>query len=402
MPINIDRVTKLTEELSQNTQLLAEGNEKSRLKLLLISYKLTQALENPQETFWKLWMLDSITRIVVQVASDLKLPEYLPDEPDKAVGSAELAEKTGAEQALLTRLLNHLAASGFVEEAGPDLFYANILMRHLSTKAIQDGSEFYPRTMGKAVSVLPQYLAEHGYRDPTDELDCPWQKAFDTKLHSFEYIQKDPDLARLFKHAVLSQNQVRRTHWEDHDFYPVQERLLSGLKPNSVLMVDVGGGIGLDLTIFHDSHPLPVGARLILQDVDSVLKTTGDLTPSIEKIPHDFFQEQPPSSKGARAYFFHRVFHDWSDDKCREILLALKPAMVPVYSKVLLLETVVPSQGATWLNTAADLVMMCGLAGRERTETGFKDLLESVGMEITGIYTRSPGEESIIEAIVPE
>ncbi|KAJ4412122.1 hypothetical protein N0V82_008833 [Gnomoniopsis sp. IMI 355080] len=257
--------------------------------------------------------------------------------------------------------------------------------------------------MGKATDLLPQYLAEHGYRDPIDGLDCPWQMAFNTKLHSFEYIQKDPELAKLFKGAVLSLKHTRRAHWEDQDFYPVQERLVAGLKPgDSVLMVDVGGGMGLDLTNFHDSHPPPAGARLILQDVDSVINTTGPLPPSIEKVAHDFFQEQPPTSKGARAYYFHRVFHDWSDEKCREILLALKPAMIPGYSKLLLQETVVPSQGATWLNTAADIVMMCGLAGRERTEKGFKDLAESVGMEVTGIYTRAPGEESVIEIVIPE
>lgn len=94
--------------------------------------------------------------------------------------------------------------------------------------------------------------------------------------------------------------------------------------------------------------------------------------------------------------------HDWSDDKCREILLALRPAMVPGYSKVLIQETVIASQGATWLSTAADLVMMCGMAGRERTEKAFRDLVESAGMKVTDIYTRAPGEESIIEAIIPE
>lgn len=100
--------------------------------------------------------------------------------------------------------------------------------------------------MGKATAYLPQYLAEHGYREPTDGHDCPWQMAFDTKLHSFEYIQQDPKFAKLFKNAVLSQPQGRRAQWEDPEFYPVQERLLTGFEPNTVLLVDVGGGVGLD------------------------------------------------------------------------------------------------------------------------------------------------------------
>lgn len=72
--------------------------------------------------------------------------------------------------------------------------------------------------------------------------------AFDTKLHSFEYIQQDPELAKLFKNAVLSQPQGRRAQWQDPAFYPVKERLLSGFDPANadVLMVDVGGGVGLD------------------------------------------------------------------------------------------------------------------------------------------------------------
>lgn len=72
------------------------------------------------------------------------------------------------------------------------------------------------------------------------------QLALNTKLHAFEYIKRDPELARLFKSAVLSQEHVRRAHWEDPDFYPVQDRLLSGLRDDGVVMVDVGGGIGLD------------------------------------------------------------------------------------------------------------------------------------------------------------
>lgn len=100
--------------------------------------------------------------------------------------------------------------------------------------------------MVKSVDVLPKFLAGNGYKDPKDGLDCAWQVAFDTKLHSFEYIQRDPEFARLFKSAVLSRTDLRRARWGDEEFYPVQDRLLSGLKPDSVVLVDVGGGMGLD------------------------------------------------------------------------------------------------------------------------------------------------------------
>lgn len=97
------------------------------------------------------------------------------------------------------------------------------------------------------LAVLPKYLAERGYRDPKDGLDSPLQAAFNTKLHSFEYMKSDPELARLFRSVVLSQQDyARRARWGEPDFYPVKDRLLSGLKDDSVAMVDIGGGIGLD------------------------------------------------------------------------------------------------------------------------------------------------------------
>lgn len=55
---------------------------------------------------------------------------------------------------------------------------------------------------------------------------------------------------------------------------------------------------------FHNAHPERAGARLILQDTEQVL-SSASVPSSIEKMPHDFFQEQPV--KGARAYYFHRV-----------------------------------------------------------------------------------------------
>lgn len=55
---------------------------------------------------------------------------------------------------------------------------------------------------------------------------------------------------------------------------------------------------------FHEAHPERAGARIILQDTEQVLGSAS-VPSSIEKMPHDFFREQPV--KGARAYYFHRV-----------------------------------------------------------------------------------------------
>lgn len=74
--------------------------------------------------------------------------------------------------------------------------------------------------------------------------------------------------------------------------------------------------------------------------------------------------------------------------------------MAPGYSRVLIQDNVVPARGASPVQTASDLIMMCGFCGRERFEADFRALFASVGMEVTGIWTRSPGEESVVEAMV--
>lgn len=44
--------------------------------------------------------------------------------------------------------------------------------------------------------------------------------------------------------------------------------------------------------------------------------------------------------------------------------------------------------------------MMVGFAGKERTRPEFEALFESVGMKVTGVWTRAPNDESVVEAVL--
>ena len=101
---------------------------------------------------------------------------------------------------------------------------------------------------------------------------------------------------------------------------------------------------------------------------------------------------------GARAYHIHSCLHNWSDAKAHEILTSLKPALTKGYSKLLINEYVIPDQGAHWLSTALDIIMMSSLCASERTEQGWRALLQSAGFKIVKIWTYEPGGESLIEA----
>ena len=72
--------------------------------------------------------------------------------------------------------------------------------------------------------------------------------------------------------------------------------------------------------------------------------------------------------------------------------------MTPGYCKLLLYDIVIPDCGAHSNNTGLDLIMMSLFAASERTQKGWKKLLEGAGFRILKIWPVDPARESLIEA----
>jgi len=124
----------------------------------------------------------------------------------------------------------------------------------------------------------------------------------------------------------------------------------------NVLLVDVGGGIGRDISEFKSKFP-DVKGRLILQEKHGLIKTIRGKLAGIE-----------PMGRG--------------------------------YSKILINENVIPDFGASWKATSLDMYMMSLAASAERTEKQWRELLASVGLRVAGIWNDDPGTESLIEAVL--
>ena len=108
-------------------------------------------------------------------------------------------------------------------------------------------------------------------------------------------------------------------------------------------------------------------------------------------------------NKGAHIYFFRHIFHDWPDSSCLAILKNTVSAMSPT-SRIVIADIVLPNVGASVLGALLDVGMMT-LAGMERTERNWRELLESVGLRVINIRnpTREENESaSIIEATLVE
>jgi hypothetical protein len=147
----------------------------------------------------------------------------------------------------------------------------------------------------------PKYLRESKYKAPSEPTDGFVQYANQTKHNIFEYLQSIPSLFRDFN-LFMGNTMGTREYW--HDWYDVQGRLLSGFESfaDSTLLVDIGGGKGHDLVAFDATFgkgDKSYDGQLILQDLPQVLDDVSEdqLSSKIQKISHDFFEDQPVKGK---------------------------------------------------------------------------------------------------------
>ena len=140
--------------------------------------------------------------------------------------------------------------------------------------------------MEYAWHVLPSYLAETKYQNPTNGLKTALQKGLRTDDAVFDWIYKRPDYLATFNVFMRTQREAR-ANWLD--YYPLDEdfKQLSKDK-DAVAFVDIGGALGHEIEEVKRKHPNAPG-RLILEDVPH---NTDNVT-SMEAVGHDFFTPQP-------------------------------------------------------------------------------------------------------------
>lgn len=380
---------------SHGETFTSQKSEDVRAELLDTARSLVYALETPREAMIRFCWSQSTIYAALETCVELGVFTVLSKD-DRPKSSDELAEATGADPVMLARLLKHLCAMGTIAETGPDEYRRTGFSTSLSSRRYSDAYPCLTGCITNGVQALPAHLKKNNYRNPSDGTNCAFQLGFNTNLHFFDFLRENPVHAVQFNNHMSAYHQGRPS-WMDVGFYPVQSLVEgTGIGDDDVLIVDMGGSMGHDLSEFRRKWP-DVPGRLVLQDLPEVIeqaKTVG-LHSSIQPMAHDFFTEQPV--KGARAYYMHSVLHDWNDDNCRKILSNIVPAMKRGYSKILINENVIPSTNAYWETTSLDIIMMADFASTERTEKHWYALIESAGLKITKIWTVRRGVESLIE-----
>lgn len=244
---------------------------------------------------------------------------------------------------------------------------------------------------------LPKYLSQNGYQEPLSQEDGPYAANFGGQIY-WQRLSAEPTL-----YADL--NTYMQSHKQGDCSLAAllpPNRLTDGFNPSisDTLVVDIGGGKGHQLVELASKRSNLPG-RLVLQDLPEGLPSTDAernalATHKIEAVNHNFFTAQP--IKGARYYYLSAILHDWPDSSCRTILLALKDAMIPGYSRLLLNGIIVPESGAASFQAAKDWGMMAAMSGKERTLKQTQELVACVpGLVVTNVWNGPQGKDCITE-----
>ncbi|KAI9708623.1 MAG: hypothetical protein M1820_003841 [Bogoriella megaspora] len=387
----------LIADITAEGKKLKNGEPGAREKIISQARNLLTTLETPWETLlWYCWA-EPGRYAALRVSLDLKLFETLAADGGRPKTIAELAAPVDADKNLVHRLARQLGATGVIRELPKQMYATNALSEALAQPKYQATVRFSYDIAVPVFGGLPSYFQKHGLQSPSNALDGPWQHTHGPG-HPFEWLNKHPDVFEAFFLYIYAQRNERPS-WTDHDFYPVNERLIQGLilEGDESALIDVGGATGQCLQEFLEKVPDWKG-RLILQEQEPVIKQSKGLDSRIELQAYDFFK--PQIVKGARAYYLRNIIHDWPDERALEILGQLKAALKPGYSKILLNECVVADEHPAWQHTSLDTQMLGVTAAQERTEAQWRKLIKSAGMKITGIWTKGQGNEGVIEVVV--
>jgi len=311
----------------------------------------------------------------IYVAAKLGIADLLKDGPQSYV---TLAARTGVDGPSLFRLMRALASVDIFSNVGEDRFALSRLAESLRADT--------PASLRAMVITIGEihYQACGNLLYSVQTGSPAFNHVFGTNL--FDYLQQNASPADAFNKGMTDMSSMLAyALLIAYDFAGISS------------IVDVGGGEGELLRKILELNPKMVGA--VLDMPSTIEKLHKGLNGNIRVGPcsyiaGDFFDSVP---EGADAYLLSGVIHDWDDDRAITILRNCRRAMAE-NGRVLIVDMVVPKNGAKCFSKLLDLNMLVMTGGRERTEAEFRALLDASGYKLTKIIsTMAP--QSVIEAI---
>lgn len=331
---------------------------------------------NEQERAYALLALgdELIHARALQIAAELRIADLLASRPRPC---QDLAEHTETDPEALYRMMRLLASRGLFQETETGVFELTPMGDPLRS----DHPASVRSVLALTGAVAPLVLggAHHSLR--TGEATFPQV----TGDPIYAHMARHPEQGRLFDEAMRDLTRlVAPAVLDAYDFTGAPH------------IIDVGGGSGALISAILRREPAASG--VVLEDprvVDSALDEIREegVADRCSAVGGDFFREVPA---GGDLYLLKWVLHNWSDERATDILRNCRRAMRED-SRLLIIESVLPSGDDAHPGKAMDLAMLVLLGGRERTEEQFGELLAGAGLRLERVVpTRSP--HSVVEA----
>jgi hypothetical protein len=308
------------------------------------------------------------------VAAQLGIADLLAHEPQTP---ARLAEACGAHAPSLGRVLRALASVGVFAEDERGRFGLTPLaetLRSDATGSLRALAQFYgaPWHMQVWNSLL------HGVQTG----ETPIEHA--TGMRVFDYFMSHQDHFALFDQAMTGFSIAEA------------DAVVAGYNFSSIeRLVDLGGGHGYLLGSILRAHPSLHGVLFDLPPVVDGARALLDQMGVADRcaiVAGDFFQAIPA---GGDAYMLKNIIHDFDDEPASAILRSCRRAM-GAGARLLLVQEVLPPGNAPSPGKLLDMQMLL-IGGRERTEAGYRALLEASGFALKRVV-QLPAPLHVIEA----
>ncbi|KAK6863634.1 hypothetical protein PG995_000162 [Apiospora arundinis] len=384
--------TSISFNESNLAQLAATADRATRRNLITSLRRMADSLEDTIGTIHRYGHID-LEKAMIKLGYDLGLFNILA-KSDSVKTADEVAQEAGADPQLIKRVLRYYNTINVAREVGPHQYVPTNITRNLTEKVCVAAMGHYYNLVAKQYQATPEFLKERGYQNPTDENDTAIQMGWNTKEPTFQFMLKVPNAMEDF-HTYMALRREADLSWLS--VYPVEKEAAGLTDPERPLYVNVGGGIGHQCAQFRQQYP-DIPGRVILQDLpDTVARALP--TPGVENMAHDFFEEQPV--KGAKFYFMRGVPHNHPPHRVRLLFQRIRDAMAPD-SVLLVDETVLPPTNVGFIAASIDLTMLGAFASMERTEAEWRELAESVGLELVRTYTYNAlDNETVMELRLP-
>lgn len=287
---------------------------------------------------------------------------------------AAVAERTGAHEGNLRRLMNALVSIGLFRAEGEDRFSHSELSPFLRCDHPISQRAFIESVFGG------EHYAGWG---AIEESLRGGRTAFDSLFGKpvFDWYGAHPAEAQKFSRAMEGTTRL------------IEAALMATWTPPPfTIAVDVGGSRGTLVASLLQRNP---DARGILFDLPEIVEGAEEsITDTrIDLVGGSFFYSVPEGD----LYLLKMILHDWSDPQSEAILRNIRAAVRPG-GHVAIIETVLPEEVGPSPGYLMDLNMMVMTGGRERSEAQFAALLDRTGFRLESV-TPMPIPMSVVEAI---